>query len=197
MFIKEWVEQPDVVMAKLKQQLGMSCNGLIYDRSDFAARPRGHDKVGRKLAGWAVETPINFKVAIPCQTHRQSKPRPECQDHDADMADRIGVISKGELIVVEDKSVLMHKLGKKQLCLTLRQPLTSIPAELGERALALSEDGHTLVYTFDSQKEETGIAELLRLLSERGIEFKDLRSSESSLEDIFVSLIHQSKGVSA
>ncbi len=114
-----------------------------------------------------------------------------------DMADRIGVISKGELIVVEDKDVLMRKLGKKQLSLTLRHPMASIPAELGERALELSEDGHTLVYTFDSQKEETGIATLLRLLSEHGIEFKDLRSSESSLEDIFVSLINQSKVVGA
>lgn len=111
-----------------------------------------------------------------------------------EMADRIGVINRGELIVVEDKDVLMRKLGKKQLSLTLRHPMTELGA-LGEkeRALALSEDGHSLVYTFDSQKEETGIAALLRLLSEHGIEFKDLRSSESSLEDIFVSLIHQSQ----
>ena len=114
-----------------------------------------------------------------------------------DMADRIGVISKGELIVVEDKDALMRKLGKKQLSLTLRHPMASIPAELGDQALTLSEDGQTLVYTFDSQKEETGIAALLRLLSEHGIDFKDLRSSESSLEDIFVNLIHQSKVESA
>jgi ABC-2 type transport system ATP-binding protein len=114
-----------------------------------------------------------------------------------DMADRIGVISKGELIVVEDKDVLMRKLGKKQLSLTLRHPMTRIPTELSERSLELSEDGHTLVYTFDSQKEETGIAALLRMLSEHGIEIKDLRSSESSLEDIFVSLINQSKVESA
>jgi len=110
-----------------------------------------------------------------------------------DMADRIGIISKGELIVVEDKDVLMHKLGKKQLTLTLRQPMTSIPAELSVWPLALSDDGRTLVYSFDSQKEETGIAELLRTLGEHAIEFKDLRSSESSLEDIFVSLLHQPK----
>jgi len=110
-----------------------------------------------------------------------------------DMADRIGVISQGELIVVEDKDVLMRKLGKKQLTLTLRQPMTSIPAELNAWPLALSDDGHTLVYSFDSQKEETGIAELLRTLGEHNIEFKDLSSSESSLEDIFVSLVHQPK----
>jgi ABC-2 type transport system ATP-binding protein len=114
-----------------------------------------------------------------------------------DMADRIGVISKGELIVVEDKDALMRKLGKKQLSLTLRHPMTNIPAELSEKSLELSEDGQTLVYTFDSQKEETGIADLLRLMSKHGIEFKDLRSSESSLEDIFVSLIHQSNAVNS
>jgi ABC-2 type transport system ATP-binding protein len=111
-----------------------------------------------------------------------------------DMADRIGVISKGELIVVEDKDVLMRKLGKKQLTLTLRQPITSIPAGLSAWSLALSDDGHVLVYSFDAQEEETDIAALLRALGEHSIEFKDLRSSESSLEDIFVSLVHQPKG---
>ncbi|MDT4289978.1 ABC transporter ATP-binding protein [Methylomonas sp. MO1] len=111
-----------------------------------------------------------------------------------DMADRIGVINKGELIVVEDKAVLMHKLGKKQLTLTLRQPMTEIPVELDAWALTLTEDGQRLVYSFDTQEEETGIAELLRRLSEHGIDFKDLSSSESSLEDIFVSLVHQSQG---
>ena len=108
-----------------------------------------------------------------------------------DMADRIGVISKGELIVVEDKHVLMRKLGKKQLSLTLRQPMTGIPEGLASWSLELIDEGHTLVYSFDTQKEETGIAALLRALGERGIDFKDLRSSESSLEDIFVSLVHQ------
>lgn len=110
-----------------------------------------------------------------------------------DMADRIGVISKGELIVVEDKNVLMRKLGKKQLTLTLRQPMTRIPAGLSAWSLELADDGHALVYSFDSQEDETGIAELLRTLGNHGIEFKDLRSSESSLEDIFVSLVHQPK----
>ena len=87
----------------------------------------------------------------------------------------------------------MRKLGKKQLTLTLRQPMTSIPAGLSVWPLALSDDGHALVYSFDAQEEETGIAELLRTLGEHGIEFKDLRSSESSLEDIFVSLVHKPK----
>ena len=108
-----------------------------------------------------------------------------------DMADRIGVISKGELIIVEDKAVLMRKLGKKQLTLSLRQPLASIPLTLNSWHLALADDGYTLVYSFDTQEEETGIAELLQALAEHNIEFRDLRSSESSLEDIFVSLVHQ------
>ena len=110
-----------------------------------------------------------------------------------DMADRIGVISKGELIIVEDKKVLMRKLGKKQLAVTLRQPMTSIPDVLAQWSLELTEEGHVLVYSFDTQKEETGIAALLRALGEHSIDFKDLRSSESSLEDIFVSLVHQPK----
>ena len=105
------------------------------------------------------------------------------------MADRIGVISKGELILVEDKEVLMQKLGKKQLTLHLKSPLASIPVELAGLPLELSPDGNALVYTFDVQSEETGIAALLRRLDAHGIDFKELQSSESSLEDIFVSLV--------
>jgi len=107
-----------------------------------------------------------------------------------EMADRIGVISKGELILVEDKHVLMRKLGKKQLALNLQHPLAQIPQALADLPLELSADGNTLTYTFDTQTEETGIADLLRALHEQGIDFKDLRSNESSLEDIFVSLVH-------
>ena len=110
-----------------------------------------------------------------------------------EMADRIGVISKGELIVVEDKAVLMRKLGKKQLSLSLRAPLQRIPDALAGLALELTEGGQALLYTFDTQQEETGIAELLKRLAALGIEFKDLHSSESSLEDIFVSLVHAGK----
>ena len=114
-----------------------------------------------------------------------------------EMADRIGVISKGELIVVEDKAVLMRKLGKKQLTLSLQTPLARIPDALAGLPLSLSEGGLALVYTFDTQREETGIAALLRRLAELGIDFKDLHSSESSLEDIFVSLIHSDKKVTS
>ena len=110
-----------------------------------------------------------------------------------DMADRIGVINQGELIVVEDKDVLMRKLGKKQLTLTLQHPLERVPEALSRWPLELSGEGQTLTYTFDTQTEETGIAELLRTLHAQGIDFKDLQSSESSLEDIFVSLVHNKK----
>ena len=115
-----------------------------------------------------------------------------------EMADRIGVISKGQLIVVEDKAVLMRKLGKKQLTLHLSAPLAVIPEALAALPLELAEDGHALVYTFDAQDQETGIAPLLQQLAAQGIVFKDLHSSESSLEDIFVSLLHSnSKGATA
>jgi ABC-2 type transport system ATP-binding protein len=106
-----------------------------------------------------------------------------------EMAERIGVINHGELVVVEDKAVLMRKLGKKQLTLQLQNPLQRVPAELGAYPLELSADGHVLTYTFDTQGEDTGIAALLRRLGELGIDFKDLHSSESSLEDIFVGLL--------
>jgi ABC-2 type transport system ATP-binding protein len=105
------------------------------------------------------------------------------------MADRIGVISKGELIVVEDKATLMRKLGKRQLNLHLQAPLERIPDALASYALELAEGGRALIYTFDIQSEQTGIAGLLKQLGELGIDIKDLRSSESSLEDIFVSLL--------
>jgi ABC-2 type transport system ATP-binding protein len=106
-----------------------------------------------------------------------------------EMADRIGVISKGEIILVEDKAELMHQLGKKQLRLHLQSPLARIPDTLAGHQLALSQDGSELVYTFDAQSRQTGIASLLRQLSEHGIDFKDLQSSQSSLEEIFVSLV--------
>ena len=106
-----------------------------------------------------------------------------------EMADRIGVIRNGEIILVEDKAALMEKLGKKQLTLHLQRPLAQIPFELAGQALALSSDGTELVYTFDAQARQTGIADLFRQLGEHGIDFKDLQSSQSSLEDIFVNLM--------
>jgi ABC-2 type transport system ATP-binding protein len=106
-----------------------------------------------------------------------------------EMADRIGVINKGEIILVEEKSTLMRKLGKKQLTLKLNARLAGIPAELAQERLELSADGLQLIYTFDMRSEHTGIGELMKKLSERGIDFKDLNTKESSLEDIFVHLV--------
>src|SRR5438128_7204172 len=106
-----------------------------------------------------------------------------------EMADRIGVINRGELIVVEDKAALMRKLGKKQLTLQLQRPLAQIPRELSAYPLELTDEGRTLLFTFDAHRPETGIAALLRRLGELDIDFKDLHSSETSLEDIFVDLV--------
>jgi len=106
-----------------------------------------------------------------------------------EMADRIGVIRKGEIILVEEKVALMAKLGVKQLTLSLQSPLSSIPAALADQQLVLQNDGHELVYTFDAQGERTGITALFRKLGEHGIDFKDLQTSQSSLEEIFVDLV--------
>lgn len=106
-----------------------------------------------------------------------------------EMADRIGVINKGEIILVEDKATLMRKLGKKQLVLQLQNRIATLPPALKDFDLQLSEDGLQLTYSFDTQSEDTGIARLLRQLNESGVDFKDIKTSESSLEDIFVNLV--------
>jgi len=114
-------------------------------------------------------------------------------DEAEEMAERIGVINKGELIVVEEKTKLMKKLGTKQLTLNLLEPLASIPLELSDWRLALKAGGCELEYTFDGKEERTGIAALLERLSELGIGFKDVNTRQSSLEDIFVSLVSDRK----
>jgi ABC-2 type transport system ATP-binding protein len=107
-----------------------------------------------------------------------------------EMADRVGVMNHGSLILVEDKAVVMHRMGKRELTLRLQHPLAALPRVDGYD-LSLSEDGEELTYAFDSQAEDTGVADLLRRLSAAGIDFKDLRTSESSLEEIFVSLVRR------
>jgi ABC-2 type transport system ATP-binding protein len=107
-----------------------------------------------------------------------------------EMADRVGVISRGELILVEEKAALMDKLGKRELTLTLAEPLTAIPPELAEWQIELRDEGNQLLYTFDAKAERTGIASLIRRMTDLGIGFKDLATRQSSLEDIFVSLVH-------
>lgn len=108
-----------------------------------------------------------------------------------EMADRVGVINKGELVVVEEKSALMKKLGKKELTLNLSEVMETVPAELAEWNLTLQAEGHELLYVFDANAERTGVPSLLRRMSDLGIGFKDLNTSQSSLEDIFVSLVHR------
>jgi len=108
-----------------------------------------------------------------------------------EMADRIGVIDKGRLILVEDKARLMHQLGRKQLTLQLHKPLAELPAALADWPLQLSADRQTLLYQYDARQERSPIAELLRALAAQGIEFRDLQTAQSSLEDIFVSLVRK------
>ncbi|MFN2328808.1 MAG: ABC transporter ATP-binding protein [Chromatocurvus sp.] len=108
-----------------------------------------------------------------------------------EMADRIGVIRNGEIILVEDKAHLMAKLGSKELRLHLQHPLDAIPEALAGEPVSLEADGYDLIYTFDAQREQAGVARLLRLLGEKGIEFRDLQTRESSLEEIFVGLVNR------
>ena len=110
-----------------------------------------------------------------------------------EMADRVGVISRGELIALEDKAVLMRKLGRKTLKLTLSEAMAAVPAGLSEWALTLEDEGHVLAYAFDANAEKTGVPSLLRKVSDLGIGFKDLSTHQSSLEDIFVGLVHEDR----
>ncbi|WP_323120138.1 ABC transporter ATP-binding protein [Burkholderia alba] len=110
-------------------------------------------------------------------------------DEAEEMADRIGIINGGEIMLVEEKAELMRKLGKKQLTLQLEQPLASVPAGLSAYRLELAKDGSELVYTYDTQSEHAGIAALMNALGAAGIGFKDLQTTQSSLEEIFVSLV--------
>ncbi|HWH17590.1 MAG TPA: ABC transporter ATP-binding protein, partial [Allosphingosinicella sp.] len=111
-----------------------------------------------------------------------------------EMADRIGVISKGEIILVEEKEALMQKLGKKELTLNLAEPMAAVPPELAEWDLELKADGAELHYVFDGKAERTGIPSLLRRMADLGIAFKDLNTRQSSLEEIFVSLVTERTG---
>ncbi|HEX8383468.1 MAG TPA: ABC transporter ATP-binding protein [Sphingomonas sp.] len=111
-----------------------------------------------------------------------------------EMADRVGVISRGALLLVDDKAALMSKLGKRELLLTLAEPMAAIPAELGDWSLTLEDEGHRLRYSFDAKAERTGVPSLLRRLADLHVGFKDLETSKSSLEDIFVDLVGAGDG---
>jgi ABC-2 type transport system ATP-binding protein len=110
------------------------------------------------------------------------------------MADRVGVINKGELILAEEKAELMKKLGKKQLTFNLEAPLAELPAALAGYRLALKAEGHELEYTFDAKQDQNSVPGLLQCMGELGIAFKDLSTKKSSLEDIFVDLVASKEG---
>jgi ABC-2 type transport system ATP-binding protein len=108
-----------------------------------------------------------------------------------EMADRVGVISKGKLVVVDEKTALMKKLGRKELTLNLAEPLAAVPPELGDWNLTLAAEGNELRYVFDANAERTGVPSLLRRMVDLGVAFKDLNTKQSSLEDIFVDLVSE------
>ena len=181
----------------------------LWNRKDF----KDHDAVGRHetpsadrqgaLARTKNAFPRRADGGCRCRTAqghvgRHARPARGWGDHHPDnalprrgeeMADRIGVINKGEIILVEDKATLICKLGKKQLTLELHKRLDAVPAELASHHLALAADGAELIYTYDTQAERTGITALLKDLNLAGIRFKDLHTTQSSLEDIFVDLV--------
>ena len=151
----------------------------------FLDEPTAGVDVGLRREMWAMVRALRDDgVTIILTTHYI--------DEAEEMADRIGVIRKGELILVEDKVVLMEKLGKKQLKLQLQTPLAQIPDGFSGYPLELSPDGSELVFSFDIHQTHTGIPELLQRLAEQGIDYQDLSTSKSSLEDIFVDLVKES-----
>jgi ABC-2 type transport system ATP-binding protein len=150
----------------------------------FLDEPTAGVDVERRKDMWQVVRALRASgVTIILTTHYL--------DEAEEMADRIGVINRGELTLVEDKATLMHKLGRKQLTLHLAHKMDAVPPALAPHGLALSADGSELIYTYDAQGERTGITGLLDDLDRAGIAFKDLDTKQSSLEDIFVDLVKQ------
>ena len=150
----------------------------------FLDEPTAGVDVGLRKDMWALVNALRASgVTIILTTHY-------IEEAEA-IADRIGVINKGRIVLVEDKAELMMKLGKKQLILDLQQPLASVPAALAAYRLDLAGGGARLVYTYDASMEDTGITALLRDLVAAGIPFKDLKTEQSSLEDIFVTLVKE------
>jgi ABC-2 type transport system ATP-binding protein len=150
----------------------------------FLDEPTAGVDVELRKAMWDVVRDLrNAGVTIILTTHYIEEAE--------EMADRVGVINNGEIIVIEDKTKLMQKLGKKQLKLNLQNPLTALPAALAAHNLELSGNGRELVYTYDTKSERTGITALMNDLASANITFNDLNTTQSSLEDIFVSLVHR------
>jgi len=150
----------------------------------FLDEPSAGVDVGLRQDMWRLVRSLrNSGVTIILTTHYIEEAE--------EMADRVGVISRGEIVLVEDKAELMRKLGRKQLTLQLQAPLDRLPPELDAYRLELSRQGNELVYTYDTRGERTGITALLRDLAAAGIRFKDLQTSQSSLEDIFIGLLRE------
>jgi ABC-2 type transport system ATP-binding protein len=150
----------------------------------FLDEPTAGVDVELRKAMWEVVRELrNSGVTIILTTHYIEEAE--------EMADRIGVINKGEIVLIEEKTQLMQKLGKKQLKLHLSQKLDTVPASLSSYHLELSENKDELIYTYDTKGDRTGITTLLNDLREAGISFNDLNTTQSSLEEIFVSLVHQ------
>jgi ABC-2 type transport system ATP-binding protein len=150
----------------------------------FLDEPTAGVDVNLRRDMWALVRKLRDKgVTIVLTTHYIEEAE--------EMADRVGVIDKGRLLLVEKKTALMQKLGKRRLTLALQRPMTAIPAELGAWPLALQADGNQLVYTFEANAESIGMPALLQRLGELGIDYKDLETERSSLEDIFVSLVER------
>jgi ABC-2 type transport system ATP-binding protein len=185
-----WERRDDVIMTLsggMKRRV-MIAKALSHEpRILFLDEPTAGVDVELRRDMWALVRRLRDNgVTIILTTHYI--------DEAEEMADRIGVISQGELIVVEDKIRLMRKLGKKQLTLHLQEPMAAVPQGLEAWSLVLSADGSELDYTFDASDEQTGISALLRRLSELGVGFKDLNTRQSSLEEIFVSLVSEREG---
>jgi ABC-2 type transport system ATP-binding protein len=152
----------------------------------FLDEPTAGVDVGLRHDMWALVRRLRDRgVTIILTTHYIEEAE--------EMADRVGVIDHGRLVLVEETAVLMRKFGKRRLALALQRPMSAIPPQLSNWSLELEDDGRRLVYDFDAKAEEPGISSLLRRIGELGIEFKDLDTSRSSLEDIFVSLVGQGK----
>jgi len=185
-----WDRRNDIIMTLsggMKRRV-MIAKALSHEpRILFLDEPTAGVDVELRRDMWTlVRTLRNNGVTIILTTHYI--------DEAEEMADRIGVISQGELIVVEDKVRLMRKLGKKRLTLHLQESMAEVPRALEAWKLALNAGGLELEYTFDASEERTGIPALLRQLSELGIAFKDLNTQQSSLEEIFVSLVNERQG---
>jgi ABC-2 type transport system ATP-binding protein len=150
----------------------------------FLDEPTAGVDVGLRRDMWALVRKLREKgVTVILTTHYIEEAE--------EMADRVGVIDEGRVVLVEETAKLMQKLGKRRLTLTLQHPMQSVPPELADWPLQLDENGHRLIYSFDANTEDTGIPRLLRRLGEMGIDFKDLDTSRTSLEDIFVSLVER------